>query len=115
MLVQQFYENKKSHDFLHSNFILYQATRGVGEGDAVYERFGIRATPTVMVLGSDGSEIDWHVGYGPPPEKFLERVEKSAKIVHNRRKNHRKAKKVPNLFEKNAKNSRWCLHACTFA
>jgi tetratricopeptide (TPR) repeat protein len=81
LLVQQFYENKKFHDFLHSNFILYQATRGVGEGDAVYERFGIRATPTVMVLASDGSEIDWHVGYGPPPEKFLERVEKSVKGI----------------------------------
>jgi tetratricopeptide (TPR) repeat protein len=77
LLVQQFYENKKFHDFLHSNFILYQATRGVGEGDAVYERFSIRATPTVLILGSDGSEIDWHVGYGPPPEKFLERVEKT--------------------------------------
>ena len=77
MLVQQFYENKKFHDFLNSNFILYQATRGVGEGDAVYERFSIRATPTVLILGSDGSEIDWHVGYAPPPEKFLERVEKT--------------------------------------
>ena len=81
MLVQQFYENKKFHDFLHSNFILYQATRGVGEGDAVYQRFNIRATPTVLVLGSDGSEIDWHVGYGPPPEKFLERVEKTVKGI----------------------------------
>jgi tetratricopeptide (TPR) repeat protein len=49
----------------------------VGEGDAVYERYSIRATPTVLILGSDGSEIDWHVGYGPPPEKFLERVEKT--------------------------------------
>lgn len=77
MLVQQFYENEKFHDFLHSNFILYQATRGVDEGDAVYERYSIRATPTVLILGSDGSEIDWHVGYGPPPEKFLERVEKT--------------------------------------
>jgi len=81
LLVQQFYENKKFHDFLHSNFILYQATRGVGEGDAVYERFSIRATPTVLILGSDGSEIDWHVGYGPPPEKFLERVEKTVKGI----------------------------------
>ncbi|MCK4758790.1 MAG: hypothetical protein KAT69_02010, partial [Candidatus Aminicenantes bacterium] len=81
MLVQQFYENKKFHDFLHSNFILYQAARGVGEGDAVYQRFNIRATPTVLFLGSDGSEIDWHVGYGPPPEKFLERVEKTVKGI----------------------------------
>ncbi|MDH4257429.1 MAG: hypothetical protein OEY25_06070 [Candidatus Aminicenantes bacterium] len=81
MLVQQFYNNPKFHDFLNSHFILYRATRGVDEGDKVYERFGIRATPTVLILGSDGSEIDWHVGYGPPPEKFLERLEKTVNGV----------------------------------
>lgn len=81
MLGQQFYKNPKFHDFLHSHFILYRATRGVDDGDKVYERFGIRATPTVLILGSDGSEIDWHVGYGPPPEKFLERLEKTVKGI----------------------------------
>ena len=39
------------------------------------------ATPTVMVLDKDGSEIDWHVGYGPPPDKFLERLEKTVKGI----------------------------------
>jgi len=34
-----------------------------------------------MVLGRDGSEIDWHVGYSPPPEKFLEKLEMSVKGV----------------------------------
>lgn len=29
-------------------------------------------TPTVLILDADGSEVDWHVGYGPPPEKYLE-------------------------------------------
>jgi tetratricopeptide (TPR) repeat protein len=100
LLVQQFYENKKFHDFLHSNFILYQATRGVGEGDAVYERFSIRATPTVLVLGSDGSEIDWHVGYGPPPEKFLERVEKSVKGIDT-------YKLLSEKYAKEPKNVEW--------
>ena len=100
MLVQQFYENKKFQEFLHSNFILYQATRGVGEGDAVYERFSIRATPTVLILDSDGSEIDWHVGYGPPPEKFLERVEKTVKGIDT-------FKVLSEKYAKEPKNVEW--------
>ncbi len=34
-----------------------------------------------MILDNDGSEYDWHVGYGPPPEKFLESIEKSVKGI----------------------------------
>ena len=34
-----------------------------------------------MILDSDGSKYDWHVGYGPPPEKFLESIEKSVKGI----------------------------------
>lgn len=29
-----------------------------------------------MTLGGDGAEVDWTVGYGPPPEKFHERMMK---------------------------------------
>jgi tetratricopeptide (TPR) repeat protein len=34
-----------------------------------------------MVLAGDGSEVDWIVGYGPPPEKFLEKLEKIVKGI----------------------------------
>jgi len=34
-----------------------------------------------LLLGPDGAEIDWHVGYGPPPEKFQEKLENSLKGV----------------------------------
>ncbi|OGD18550.1 MAG: hypothetical protein A2Y70_04170 [Candidatus Aminicenantes bacterium RBG_13_64_14] len=30
-----------------------------------------------MLLDPDGSEVDWLVGYGPPPEKFQEQLQKS--------------------------------------
>jgi predicted Zn-dependent protease len=30
-----------------------------------------------MILDADGSEYDWFVGYGPPPEKFEARLEKA--------------------------------------
>ncbi len=39
------------------------------------------ATPTTLVLDNDGSEIDWHVGYSPPPDKFLARLEKTVKGI----------------------------------
>ncbi len=34
-----------------------------------------------MVLDGDGSEVDWIVGYGPPPEKFVEKLEKILKGI----------------------------------
>lgn len=55
--------------------------RGEKIGDEVYKRFNIRATPTTLILDNDGSEYDWHVGYSPPPEEFLESIEKSAKGI----------------------------------
>jgi len=33
------------------------------------------------MLDSDGSEVDWFVGYGPPPEKFKDRVDLALKGV----------------------------------
>lgn len=66
---------------MNSNFVLFRAERGDKIGDEVYKRFNIRATPTTLMLDKDGSEYDWHVGYGPPPEKFLETIEKSVKGI----------------------------------
>jgi tetratricopeptide (TPR) repeat protein len=34
-----------------------------------------------MVLDGDGSEVDWIVGYGPPPEKFVEKLERILKGI----------------------------------
>ncbi len=34
-----------------------------------------------MLLEDDGSEWDWFVGYGPPPEKFLAKLEKSVEGI----------------------------------
>lgn len=35
-------------------------------------------TPTELILGPDGAEVDWHIGYLPPPEKFVEKLKMSA-------------------------------------
>jgi tetratricopeptide (TPR) repeat protein len=45
-------------------------------GDQLFKKFNIVGTPTVMTIGGDGAEVDWTVGYGPPPEKFHERMMK---------------------------------------
>jgi len=58
---------------------MFRADRADKIGQATFKRFGIRATPTAMIFGPDGSEIDWHVGYDPPPDKFHSQVEKSVK------------------------------------
>lgn len=56
---------------------MVRADRAQEQGEEIFKKFNIMATPTVMILDPDGSELDWHVGYGPPPEKFQERIDKS--------------------------------------
>jgi tetratricopeptide (TPR) repeat protein len=34
-----------------------------------------------MVVGPDGSEIDWHVGYDPPPDRMLDKLTASAQGI----------------------------------
>ena len=58
---------------------MFRADRADKIGQDTFKRFGIRGTPTVMIFGPDGSEIDWHVGYDPPPDKFHAQIEKSVK------------------------------------
>jgi len=48
-------------------------------GEATFEKFGINATPTILFLNGDGVEVDWIVGYGPPPENFQAQLEKILK------------------------------------
>lgn len=99
MLGQQFFENKKYQEFLNSNFILYLAARGDKRGDEIFKRFKVLATPTVMVVDSNGSEIDWHVGYSPPPDKFLERLEKTVKGIDTFKSLSERYAKAPKNIE----------------
>jgi len=63
----------------------------------VFDKYGVRATPTVMLFAPDGSEVDWHVGYGPPPEKYQERIDNSLKGVDT-------FKSLSGLYAKDPKN-----------
>jgi tetratricopeptide (TPR) repeat protein len=55
------------------------ADNGEPAGDAIFKRFAIRGTPTTLVLGGDGVEVDWFVGYTPPPENYQAKLEKILK------------------------------------
>ncbi len=57
---------------------MFRADSDEAAGTAVFTKFKINATPTVMFLDGNGDEVDWTVGYGPPPEKFQDKL---AKIV----------------------------------
>ena len=55
------------------------ADSGEPAGDAIFKRFAIRGTPTTLVLGGEGAEVDWFVGYRPPPEDYQAKLEKILK------------------------------------
>ena len=55
---------------------MYRASRGDKIGDTIYTKFNISATPTELFVDKDGNEVDWIVGYGPPADKFLEKLQK---------------------------------------
>ncbi|MEW5899928.1 MAG: tetratricopeptide repeat protein [Acidobacteriota bacterium] len=77
MLGQQFYENPKFQDFLSNNFVAFRADRDEKSGAELFKKFGIGATPTTMIIDSDGTEYDWWIGYDPPPDNFQARIEKA--------------------------------------
>jgi len=75
--VEQFYENPKFRSFLSKSFVLYRVFIQDPAGEPTFSRYAVKSTPTVMVLDPDGAEIDWFVGYGPPPEKFQDKLDKA--------------------------------------
>ena len=56
---------------------MFRADRTQKTGAETFTKFNIMATPTVLMLDPDGSEVDWHVGYDPPAAKFHEQIDKS--------------------------------------
>ena len=52
-----------------------------------------------MMIGSDGSEVDWHVGYSPPPDNFLEKLEQTLKGIDTFKSLSEKYAKEPKNVE----------------
>jgi len=81
LLGQQYWENKTYHGYFNSHFVMFRADRTQKSGADIFTKFNIMATPTVLMLDPDGSEVDWHVGYDPPAEKFHAQIDKSFKGI----------------------------------
>lgn len=45
-------------------------------GAATFKKYTIQGTPTTLILGPEGAEIDWILGYRPPPENFQTKLQK---------------------------------------
>ena len=52
------------------------ADNGEPAGEAIFKRFAIHGTPRTFVLDGEGAEVDWFVGYTPPPENYQAKLEK---------------------------------------
>jgi tetratricopeptide (TPR) repeat protein len=52
-----------------------------------------------MAIGSDGSEVDWHVGYSPPPDNFLDKLEQTLKGIDTFKSLSEKYAKEPKNVE----------------
>ncbi|MCK7483912.1 MAG: hypothetical protein M0C28_48175 [Candidatus Moduliflexus flocculans] len=52
------------------------ADRAELAGEAIFKKFAIGSTPSAVVLDGDGAEVDWFIGYTPPPENYQAKLEK---------------------------------------
>lgn len=55
---------------------MFRAVSQEPDGRAVFDKFKIRATPTLLFLAGDGAEVDWILGYDPPAEEYKKLFEK---------------------------------------
>lgn len=93
MLDQQFFGASKYQPYLDEHFVQFHAVAGEDAGEALYESYDINATPTVMVLKPDGSEVDRVVGFGDADE-FQEELDEAFRGPDN----------YVNLLERHGKN-----------
>ena len=104
MLDQQYFGSTKYHPYLTQNFVLVHAVNGEDEGDELYEHFDVNATPTVLIITTDGSEVDRVVGFGDPDE-FQEELHEAFQGEDN----------LINLLARHKKNKKDLLTALKLA
>ena len=75
------YPDRAVSEFVNENFVSVKIDAEKGEGIDIAKKFGVRAYPTILLVKSDGEEIDRLVGYDPP-EQFLTKVSNYAKGIN---------------------------------
>ncbi|MFC1492904.1 tetratricopeptide repeat protein [candidate division KSB1 bacterium] len=91
MLDQQFFGDTKFHRFLNTNFVSFHITAGTQIYQDLSNKYSVRATPTVLILKSDGTEVDRVVGFSPPAEEWKEKYLDNAYKGENTLLNLKKA------------------------
>lgn len=75
MLDQQVWGDPVLGKHITDNYIPFRAISQEKEGKAVFEKFKVRGTPTLMAVNLFGEEIDRMVGYYPPAEDFVKKMD----------------------------------------
>ncbi|MBC8278242.1 MAG: hypothetical protein H8E46_08425 [FCB group bacterium] len=81
MLDEQFFNAEAYRSYLTKNFILFRADYQEEAGKAVFNEYGVRGTPTIMVIQPDGVEIDRITDYDGNPENFKAELESASEGV----------------------------------
>jgi len=63
LLDQQFFNNTQYKKFLNENFVLYHADTQVEADLALFEKYDVHSTPSVLIFGADLQEVDRLTGY----------------------------------------------------
>jgi ribosomal 50S subunit-associated protein YjgA (DUF615 family) len=112
LLVEQFFTAESYAHYLNENFICLLAMRSEAADDdnnpatALFERYRVRGTPTVLIAQADGFEIDRVIGYEPPAEDFKIKMEEAYRRDDTYLNLMRRSEREPDNVEVNARLAR---------
>jgi thioredoxin-like negative regulator of GroEL len=75
------YSDAKVTEFVHNSVIPFKIDAEKGEGIEIAKKYVVRAYPTILLITSDGEEIDRMLGF-MPPEPFLKALQDYLKGVN---------------------------------
>ncbi len=75
------YSDARVSEFIQASIIPYKIDAEKGEGVEIAKKYEVRGYPTILLIASDGEEIDRIVGYAPP-EEFLQKLDQYLKGVN---------------------------------
>lgn len=80
MLAADIFPQPKVGDFMNNEFVNFKTDMEKGEGIELRKQFQVNAFPTLLILDSDGNEINRLVGAESTPDAFIAAVKKASKV-----------------------------------
>lgn len=75
------YSDARVSELVEQKVVPYKIDAEKGEGIEIAKKYGVKAYPTILLIKSDGEEIDRLLGY-MPPDQFLKTLEDYLKGVN---------------------------------